>query len=118
MTLLDQLKTGIDAAWMRIADLLQEAEYIKITRSSFDPISGVVSQTSTITRILVGLVDYTASTRPGSDIEAGDRRALIRAADLPTTPTPGDLLAVDDQTWTVIRVSGDPRLFHDLQIRR
>jgi hypothetical protein len=118
MSLIDLIKTEMSKAWLAVADLLTPAEFIKITRSSFDPATGTVSQTSTITRILVGLVDYTDGTRPGSDVEAGDRRAIVRASDLPSVPAPGDLLAIGAETWTVVRTGGDPRLFHDLQIRR
>jgi len=118
MSLLDQFKVGLDKAWLGIADLLQEAEFIKITRSNFDPISGVVSQTSTITKVMVGIVDFDNVTRTGSDIQAGDMRALVRASDLPATPSPGDLLAADGQTWTVIAVRGDLRIVWDLQVRR
>jgi hypothetical protein len=118
MTLMNVLKIQMDKAWLMISDLLVQGEYIAISRSSYDPTTGTVSQTSTITRTMVALVDYERGTRQGSDVESGDRRALIRASDLPGTPSPGDLLAVDGVTWTVIQVSGDARLFHDLQVRR
>jgi hypothetical protein len=118
MSLMDLIKTEMDKAWLAASDLLVRGEYIAITGSTYDPATGRVSQSSTITSVMIALVDYELSTRTGSDIQSGDRRAMIRASDLPSVPTPGDLLAIGDQTWTVVRTGGDPRLFHDLQIRR
>lgn len=118
MSLLDQLNTGIDTAWNAMADLLVPVAYTAIKRGSYSPSTGVVSQTSTITQLKAALVDYSDTTRSGSDIEAGDRRALIRASDLPGQPQPGDTLAVAGVVWSVVSVNGDPRVFHDLQVRR
>jgi hypothetical protein len=52
MNLMTLIKTEMVKAWLSIVDLLTPAEYIKITRSSFNPATGTVSQNSTITRVL------------------------------------------------------------------
>jgi hypothetical protein len=118
MSLIEILKVEMGKAWMSIRDLLTAAEYISISGSAYDPATRQVSQTSTITSVMVALVDYDHGMRTGSDIQAGDRRVMIRASDLPNSPQPGDLVAVDNQTWAVVAVRGDARLFWDLQVRR
>jgi hypothetical protein len=118
MSLMDILKVEMSKAWLSISDLLTPAEYIAISGSAYNVATGQVSQTSTITSVMVALVDYEIGTRTGSDIQSGDRRVMIRASDLPAAPAPGDLVAVDGQTWSVISCRGDARLFWDLQVRR
>ena len=44
MNLMTLIKTEMVKAWLSIVDLLTPAEYIKITRSSFNPATGTVSQ--------------------------------------------------------------------------
>jgi hypothetical protein len=118
MSLMDLLKTEMSKAWISVSDLLTSAEYISITGSAYNPATGQVSQTSTITSVMVALVDYDISMRAGTDIQAGDRRVMIQASDLPSHPQPGDLVAVDGQTWSVVGIAGDKRLFWALQVRK
>jgi hypothetical protein len=108
--ILAKLRAGLNQAWVALGDAKTAIAYVSITQGSLTP--------TTITLINAGLVDYKAGTRPGSDIRAGDRRAIIRASDLPARPKSGDLIQADGTTWTVVAVQGDPRVFYDLQLRQ
>lgn len=118
MSILAQLRSGLDAAWAALGDAKTTVTYGAVARGNYNPATGAVSQSQTSTVIEAGLVDYKAEQRSGTDIRSGDRRALIRAKDLTTRPQTGDYLTEADGTkWTVVSVQGDPRVYFDLQIR-
>src|SRR4051794_10718639 len=119
MSILSQLKSGLDQAWIALDDVLMPVSYVSIARGQYNPSTGAVSQAQTATPITAALVDYKTELRgSGSDIRSGDRRALVRAKDLPSRPQSGDQIVESDGTrWTVVSVAGDPRIYFDLQIR-
>jgi hypothetical protein len=119
MSLLGQLRSGIDQAWEALGDLLVEIDYQRVSRGQYNPATGLVAQTTTKVRLKAALVDYTAQERSGSDMESRDRRAILRAKDLPFKADSGDLLVeLDGTQWAVQQVAGDARVYWDLKIRR
>jgi hypothetical protein len=54
--------------------------------------------------IVVLFSEYTDSQRDGTLIQAGDRRALIKAGDIETVPAPGDQIVTDDATYAIVNV--------------
>lgn len=119
MSLLAQVRAGLDSAWEALGDLKVEADYTRIVRGAYNPSTGAVTQSKTTVRVMVGLVDYTDEQRSNSDMQAGDMRALLRARDLPFEPQDEDVLTeLDGRVWTVKKVAGDRRIYWDLRIRR
>lgn len=118
MSVLGQIRSGLDLAWSALGDAKVSVQYVKIARGSYNPATGAVAQTKTVTTLDVGLVDYSDGIRRNDDVQSGDRRALIRAKDLAGKPGDGDLLVeADGTTWSVVKVSGDSRIYWDLQVR-
>ena len=119
MSVLAQLRSGVDAAWAALGDLLIDAEYRRIVRGAYNPATGTVAETLTKVSLKAALVDFTSEERKGSDMEAGDRRAILRAKDLPFRADSADLIVDSDGTiWSVVQVQGDSRIYWDLRIRR
>jgi len=119
MSLLAQVRAGLDQAWEALGDLKSEATYKRIVRGAYNPATGTISQTISNTSVTVGLVDYTDEQRSGSDMQSGDMRILMRAKDLAFRPEDEDqIIESDGTTWTVKQVMGDKRLYWDLRVRR
>lgn len=120
MSILNQLRAGLDQAWEALGDALVPVTYRSVSRGAYNPATGSVSQTETSTPITAALIDYKAEQRGGgSDIRTGDRRAIVRAKDLAKRAQSGDqILEADGTRWTVVSVEGDPRVYFDLQIRQ
>jgi len=85
---------------------------VTLSRTSgdvYDPGSGSVIPGTTKTFRARGLVDDWGAYYLASQlVAAGDRKVSILAATLKTTPTPGDSVTADGQTWNVIAVQSDP----------
>jgi hypothetical protein len=119
MSLLAQVRAGLDTAWEALGDLKVEVDYTRIVRGAYNPGTGTVTQTVTKIPLTVGLVDYTDEQRANSDMQSGDQRVLMRAKDLPFKPQDEDVLTEKDGTiWTVKQVAGDKRLYWDLRVRQ
>ena len=119
MSVLAQVRAGLDTAWEALGDLKVEVDYTRISRGTYNPATGAVTQTVTKVPLTVGLVEYTDEQRANSDMKAGDQRAILRAKDLPFKPQNEDILVEKDgTTWTVQQVGGDKRLYWDLRVRQ
>ena len=123
MNILGILKDGLDSIWQTFGTgmgaVLVPVTYIRITRQAYRP-GGRVEHVETSHPIArIALLDYDLEMNPRTDIAVSDKQALIRASDIPFRPSVDDRIVEEDGTeWIVRGLSGDTRIYHDLQIRK
>jgi hypothetical protein len=123
MNILGILQDGLDSLWTIFGTgtgmVLVPVTYIRITRQAYRPGGRVehVEVSHPIDR--VALLDYDLEMNPRTDIAVSDKQALIRASDIPFRPSVDDRIIEGDGTeWIVRGLSGDTRIYHDLQLRK
>jgi len=123
MNILGILKDGLDSIWQSFGTgsgaALVPVDYIRISRAAYRP-GGRVDVVETVHPIpRIALLDYDLTMNPRTDIAVSDKQAIIRASDIPFRPSVDDRIREEDGTeWTVRGLSGDTRIYHDLQLRK
>lgn len=123
MNILGILRDGLDSIWQTFGTgtgaALVPVTYIRIVRQPYMP-GGRVERVETSYPIArIALLDYDLEMNPRTDIAVSDKQALIRASDIPFRPSVDDRIIEEDGTeWIVRGLSGDARIYHDLQLRK
>lgn len=123
MDILKTLRDGLDSIWSAFGSMpgavLVPVTYIRVTRTQYRP-GGRVETTDTEYPIdRIALLDYDLTMNPRTDIAVSDKQAIIRAKDIPFRPAVDDRIREGDGTeWNVRALSGDVRIYHDLQVRK
>lgn len=119
------LRNGIDTAWRIFEQRMKSCQYHAITPLPYDVETGTAGEVVTTTPVKAFIFDHDLSLAGGgSDIQAGDRRALLRASNLPEITDreksqPGDRLTDHKgQVYNVVLTRGDPDFYFDLTLRR
>ena len=119
------LQSGIDTAWRIFEQRMKACQYHAITPLPYDVETGTAGEVVTTTPIKAFIFDHDLSlAASGADIQAGDRRALLRANNLPELEgrdksQPGDRLTDHKGVvWNVVLTRGDPDFYFDLTLRR
>lgn len=90
--------------------------------TSFDPQTGVTSQSVTDHGAHGLFTAYRIDQIDGSAVQRGDRQLLIAADGIPLSPDTGDRIVTDGEEWQVVSVEtlapGDRAVLYRLQIRR
>lgn len=113
-----QIVAGIDAAWTALADLLEDVTVQRVARGPYSPALGRAPETVSATAVPAAVYDVAEAKVNGTAVRSGDLTCVIRVRDLPARPAVDDRVVRSDGTaWTVVRVSGDRRYVHELQLR-
>lgn len=116
MGLQSTIQNLVGTAFTAIGDLQQLHDYIHEGQEpDYDPTSGdITSDVATVTlqvRAVVLSAEATVDKLPTSLVEVfrpGDQLALIPGVDMTISPTTGDKLVKDDDTWLVKGFVLDP----------
>lgn len=93
--------------------------YIRVERSTYAPGGRVVNTETEHPIARVALNDYDLTMNPRTDIAVSYKQALIRASDITFEPKSDDrIVEQNGRTWTVRAVSGESRVYWDLQLKR
>lgn len=93
--------------------------YIRVERSAYAPGGRVVNTETQHPIARVALNDYDLTMNPRTDIAVSDKQALIRTSDIAFEPKADDrIVEQNGRTWTVRAVSGESRVYWDLQLKR
>jgi hypothetical protein len=123
MDLLQTFRNGMASIWQAFGTMpgaiLVPVTYIRVTRTAYRP-GGRVETVETPHEIpRIALLDYDLTMNPRTDIAVSDKQAIIQASDIPFSPAPDDRIVEADGTeWTIRGISGDKRIYHDLQLRK
>jgi hypothetical protein len=117
MSLLTVVKNGLDKAWTALGDLIRPVTYRRMERAAYSP-DAPQNVTVTETTLRAALVEYAVNLINGTDIRAGDQMCILRARDLAFEPRQGDTIIDGSDTWTVMRVGGDRRIYWHLTLRK
>lgn len=118
MSTVNTIVTALDQAWASLGDVIQPATYRRTAPGAYDPATQGRVTTVTAKTVRAALLPYETGLENNVDIREGDRRCILRAKDLPFEPVAGDTVVHGADTWTVVRVGGDPRIFWDIMLRR
>jgi hypothetical protein len=123
MNILGMLQDGLDSIWQSFGTgtgaVLVPVTYIRITRQPYAPGGRVTVVETSYPIARIALLDYDLEMNPRTDIAVSDKQALIRASDIPFRPAVDDRIIEEDGTeWIVRGLSGDTRIYHDLQLRK
>lgn len=123
MDLLRLFEDGLEQLWQTFGaqqgGLLVPVIYIRISRDPYQPGGRVVNTTTQYPIPRVALLDYDLTMNPRTDIQVSDKQCIIRAKHIPFRPSLNDRIREADGTeWNVMGLSGDVRLYHDLQLRK
>lgn len=123
MDLLRLFRDGLDQLWKTFGSqqggVLVPVTYIRVTRDPYQPGGRVVNTTSLHPIPRVALLDYDLTMNPRTDIQVSDKQCIIRAKDIAFKPSLSDRVREADGTeWSVMGLSGETRIYHDLQLRK
>jgi hypothetical protein len=123
MNILGILKDGLDSIWQTFGTgpgkVLVPVTYIRVTRQAYRPGGRVEHVEISYPIDRIALLDYDLAMNPRTDIAISDKQALIRATDIPFRPSVDDRIIEEDGTeWIVRGLSGETRIYHDLQLRK
>jgi hypothetical protein len=94
----------------------------RITEGSYDPITGDMSASTTVSSSVYGLIkDYKPTEFTSGTIESGDKKVTISALNV-ALPCVGDTVTIDALNYCVISVgetwSGELAAMYQLQVRK
>lgn len=120
MGLKSSIRRAVNKAFSAAGGLLIPIRYESKSDGSYDPKSGRTSVKKTPTAVDALLTEYSNREITGL-IQVGDRRLLIKAADLNIKPEAGDTIVALDETWRVVHPHttyvGTTAILYDLQVR-
>jgi len=93
-----------EAAALLIDDQGRPATLRRVTEGSYVPATGTAANTTADYPVMVLLLNYTDFQRQDGLIEAGDRKAVIKAQDLSVVPDIQDLLIVEAKELRIVNV--------------
>lgn len=123
MNLLQIFRDGMASIWQIFGAMpgavFVPVTYIRVTRTPYRPGGRVETVETTHPINSIALLDYDLTMNPRTDIAVSDKQAIIQASDIPFSPAPDDRIVEEDGTeWTIRGISGDKRIYHDLQLRK
>jgi hypothetical protein len=113
----DLVDLGFDLA----EDVVFAATYTHTTAGGYDPATGTLTPTTETASPGVILQNYTAKEIDGTQVRQGDRKAVIKAAELSaiTAIALDDTILAQSQTWQVKDFILDPTgTVYQMQLRR
>lgn len=123
MDLIRLFEDGLEQLWQTFGaqqgGVLVPVVYVRIARDPYQPGGRVVNTTTLHPIPRVALLDYDLTMNPRTDIQVSDKQCIIRAKHITFRPSLSDRIREADGTeWNVVGLSGDVRLYHDLQLRK
>lgn len=119
--------SGVYRAVAKVAgDVLQGAgtsgTYVEQGEPTFNPETGQVEASEALHPVSVLFEEIGAHLIDGSNIQVGDRWALLPAKGLSAQPSTSGALRVDGMDWQVVRAEplrpGNTTIYYRLQVRR
>ena len=88
----------------------------RVTSGSYSPAASSATVTNVEVNVKALLLDYNNRERDGTQIKAGDRKAVLKALGLTTPPKQDDLITVDSKSHKIVNVrtienKGDPVVY-------
>lgn len=124
MSLFDDLP-GIISDVLNDADLgFQSVTLTTTTPGTYDPTTGTTSGGSTSTATVRAVVeDYKGlALLPGTQIQAGDKKITVAAANISAAPKPTDTVTVGGVVFSIVNVvttqPGSAAVIYEIQARR
>lgn len=110
---------AVATAFVAIGDLKESVSYYAYSASSsYDPDTGNVTRTETLTTVSGKFLQYSAREIDGEVIKPRDEKFIFQQASLATDPIPNDRLVFGGKTWEVVGVTQDPAgATWELQVR-
>lgn len=93
-----------DEAGTLIDDMGRAATLRRVTEGSYNPATGASANTTADHAVMVLLLNYKDYQRQDGLIQAGDRKAVIKAKDLAVVPDIQDILVVGSDQFRIINV--------------
>ena len=125
MTMIATIQGAVAQGWQALGDLIQTVSYDHIDRGEPQP-DGTIPETVTtrptelaLFSNTVSLPGFLLSKAAGTDIQIGDMQAITLPDKVFAVPKMGDRLTDQSgDTYNVIRVDGDKRVYFHLYLRR